>query len=111
MGNMVLARAILDEILVLFGIMLCTGCDLHYCTTNIKGHACCPDAARRIPVLQPRKPTELRPAAPTPPTALQLMTKPYQIYEELVNWLTSISFDEIFQTPDINDCGGTSLVC
>ena len=92
------ARAIPEEILALFGITLCTRCDLHYSTTSIKGHACRPGAARSAPALQPRKPPEPRPAAPTPPNASQLMTKPCQISEELVERLTGISFDEIFRT-------------
>ena len=94
-------RAIPEEIKALFGITLCTGCDIHYNSKTIKGHNCRPGVARRTPVLQPRKPTAPRPAAPTPPTASQLMTKPSQISAELVDRLTSISFDEIFQTPTL----------
>ncbi len=37
-------------------------------------YGCC----RRTPTLQLRKPTEPRPAAPTPPTTSQLMTRPCQ---------------------------------
>ncbi len=46
------------------------------------------------PALQPRKAAEPRPAAPTPPTSSQLMTKLCQIFEDL-----SISFNEISQIP------------
>ena len=45
-------RAIPAEIQALFGITLCTGCDVHYVTKSIKGHACRPGVARHAPVLQ-----------------------------------------------------------
>ena len=91
-------RAIPTEIQALFGITLCTGCNVHYATKSIQGHACRPGVARDAPVLQHRTTAEPRPAAPQP-LIHQVMTKPSQISEELVERLTSISFDEIFQTP------------
>ena len=92
-------RCITVEIQTLFGITLCTCCELYYNTRTIKNHVCRPGVARKAPVLQNRKPSETTPAAPPTPSVSQMMTKPSQISDELVDRLTGISFDEIFQTP------------
>ena len=90
------SRTIPSDILNLFGIERCTDCNLHYSVASIKLHRCRPGAVHGHTTVAARP--ETRPPPP-PPTNSDMMTRPDQLSDDLVDRLTAISYDAIFAFP------------
>jgi len=104
-------QVIPSDIEELFGIILCRKCEVYYCTAGLAGHLCRQGVApvTKLPKQNPVPPCRV--TAPMHPRINDLMTRPSQITDELVDFLTSITFDSIFQyqahtIPEIHHASG-----